>query len=454
MSMRAPSLPAENVFGRLRRLSNDPLAFFTQAATLGDVVHAKVGLQNVLLLGNPEHIREVLVGQPRNFTKDRGIEATKPLLGEGLLSSEGEFHKRQRRLAQPAFHHARISAYGQVMAEHAHRTQERWQDGAGLEVVSEMMRLALGVVAKTLFDSDVEGQSREIGEALSTCMEMFTIARVPFSHILHALPLPSTLRFKKARGKLDEIVYRFIREHRESEVDRGDLLSMLLLEQDAEGGTGGMSDRQLRDEAMTIFLAGHETTAAMLSWTWHQLAQNPEVEARLHAELDSVLGGRTPSVEDLRKLPYTEMVLSESMRLAPPAWAIGRIASADTEIGGVALPKGWAVVMSQWVVHRDARLWPDPLRFDPERFTPERKAARHKFAYFPFGGGPRVCIGDGFAWTSGILMLATLAQRWRLKSVPGHPVVPLPRVTLRMKHGLKMTLERRVPVARASAVAG
>ncbi len=439
-----PGPPDEFGLTRLRRMSRDPLGFFTQLRRdHGRFVHYRIGPRRVWFLADPELIQDVLVKQARSFLKDQGLESTKPLLGEGLLTSEGEFHRRQRRLAQPAFHHARIAAYGATMVEHGQRAAARFRDGEMLEFVPEMMRLALGIVGKTLFDSDVASDADTVARALGVAMDTFTLARVPFWRLLLYLPVPSTLRFARARRELDEVVYRLIRAHREVGRDRGDLLSMLLLARDEEGGTGTMTDRQLRDEAMTILLAGHETTAVALAWTFYLLAQDRAAEAALHDELDSVLRGAPPSAEDVRRLPYTEMVLSESMRLYPPAWAIGRRALEPLPLGGYELRPGDAAVMSQWVVHRDPELWPDPLRFDPLRFEPARKAARHRFAYFPFGGGPRVCIGDGFAWLAGTLLLATLAQRWRFELVPGQEISPLPRVTLRLRHGLKLVPRSR-----------
>ncbi|HWE24236.1 MAG TPA: cytochrome P450, partial [Myxococcales bacterium] len=333
--------------------------------------------------------------------------------------------------------------YGATMVEHALRARDRWRDGQAVDFAGEMMRLTLGIAGKTLFDTDVASDADTIARALGTAMSTFTLARVPFWRLLLHVPVPSTLRFARARRELDEVVYRLIAEHRESGKDRGDLLSMLLLSRDEEGGTGATTDRQLRDEAMTILLAGHETTAVALAWTFYLLAQNPPVEAALHEELDAVLHGAPPTAPDVKRLPYLEMVLSESMRIFPPAWAIGRRAHESAPVGGYELRAGDAVVMAQWVVHRDPDLWPEPLRFDPLRFEAARKAARHRFAYFPFGGGPRVCIGDGFAWLEGALVIATIAQRWRMELVPGQRVAPLPRVTLRLRNGLQLVPRAR-----------
>lgn len=439
-----PPGPRSVIPGRaLLAMRRDPLSFLTHIArNYGDIAHFKFGPQHVFLLNHPDLIKDVLVTHHRRFMKGRMIQEMKRLLGEGLLTSEGQFHLRQRRLAQPAFHRERIAAYAAVMVEYASRTSERWRHGATLDIAAEMMRLTLGVVGKTLFDADVEGEAEEIGRALTTAMEMADVLNVVFSGVLDKLPLPSTRRFNQAKARLDETIYRLIDEHRASG-DRGDLLSMLLLASDEEDNGERMSNQQVRDEAITIFLAGHETTANALTWTWYLLSQHPEIEARLHAELDSVLGGRPPSLADLDRLSYTRMVLAESLRLYPPAYAIGRLAIEEYEAGPYTVPAGSTVLVSQWVMHHDPRSYADPLRFDPERWTPDEQAGRPKFAYFPFGGGPRICIGEQFAWMEGILVLATLAQRWRPRLVPGHPVEPLPRITLRAKYGMRMVLERR-----------
>jgi cytochrome P450 len=308
---------------------------------------------------------------------------------------------------------------------------------------TEMMRLTLGIVAKTLFDADVDSEAGEIGSAMTRAFESFNYAMLPFTEYLERLPLPVVRRFNAARDRLDKTIFRMIGERRAGGEDRGDLLSMLLMAQDTEGDGTGMSDAQLRDEALTIFLAGHETTANALTWTWYVLSQHPDVEARLHAEIDSALGGRRPMFEDLQNLPYTRMVLSESMRLYPPAWAIGRRALKSFNALGYEVSAGSVVLMSQYIMHRDERFFPEPERFDPERWTAESQAQRPKFSYFPFGGGARVCIGEQFAWMEGILLLATIAQQWRMRLEPGHVVDIQPLITLRPKYGMRMTLERR-----------
>jgi cytochrome P450 len=407
----------------------------------------RLGRTRLYLLNHPDFVKDVLVHEHRRFHKGRGLELAKYLLGEGLLTSEGEFHRRQRRLAQPAFHQQRIASYAAAMVTQAERISDRWAELGGptdaprvLDIHAEMMRLTLAIVAETLFGAEVENEAQEIGQAIATSMKLFrSFTTLPFAPLLERLPLPSTRRFLKARARLDATIYRLISDRRAAGEDRGDLLSMLLLAQDEEG-SGGMTDEQLRDEAMTLFLAGHETTANALTWSWYLLSQHPDVEARLHAELDAVLGQRRAEAADVPRLTYTSGVLAESMRLYPPAWVIGRRAIVDYEVAGYRVPRGSIVLLSQWVMHRDQRFFSDPERFDPERWTDEARAARPRFAYFPFGAGPRMCIGEQFAWMEGVLVLATLARRWRARLVPGHRVALEPSITLRPAGGMRMVL--------------
>lgn len=419
------------------------LFFESLARRYGDISYFRFSGLDAFLINHPDYIKDVLVTNHQHFKKGLALQRAKRLLGEGLLTSEGEFHRRQKRLAQPAFHRQRIASYGSIMTEYAAGASARWHDGETLDIAEEMMRLTLAIVGKTLFDADVESQAEEVGEAMNVVMDLFNTLTIPFFELLEKLPLPQMQRFKKARARLDHIIYRLIEERRHSGEDRGDLLSMLLLAQDQEGHSGGMTDAQVRDEALTIFLAGHETTANALTWTWYLLSQHPAAEARVHEELQVVLGSRNPTVEDFPRLRYTEMVLAESMRLFPPAWAIGRRAIEECEIGGYTVPAGSLVLMSQYVMHRDARYFPEPERFDPERWTPEARESRPQFSYFPFGGGPRRCIGEGFAWLEGVLLIATLAQQWQMRLVPNHAVGLRPVITLRPKHGMRMTVHRR-----------
>jgi cytochrome P450 len=445
-ALEVPGPKAFWPIGHVYSFRRDPLRFLTHLAReYGDVARFKAGPQRIYLLNHPDYVRDVLVTHHARFHKGRALQRAKRLLGEGLLTSEGEFWRRQRRLAQPAFHRQRINSYGRVMVERAEKTGARWRDGETLDISKEMMRLTLAVVGKTLFDADVESDADEVGGALTEVMNLFGYLMLPFSEVLEKLPLPPRRRFMRARARLDAVIYRIIEEHRRAGADRGDLLSMLLLAVDEEGDRTGMTNEQLRDEVMTIFLAGHETTANALTWAWHLLAQNPEAEAALHEELDAVLeGGRAPTVEDVGALRYTEMVVAETMRLYPPAWAIGRLAVEDHEVGGYSIPRGSLVLVSQYVMHRDPRFFQDPERFLPERWTPEAKSARPQFSYFPFGGGPRRCVGEGFAWMEATLMLATLARRWRARTLPGHIIETQPRITLRPgKGGVPVRLERR-----------
>ncbi|MEJ7713347.1 MAG: cytochrome P450, partial [Pyrinomonadaceae bacterium] len=346
----------------------------------------------------------------------------------------------------PAFHKQRIASYGAVMVAYAERMQnsERWQHGQTLDVWPEMMQLTLAIVSKTLFDADVEREAEDVTEALTAAMELFGTFMLPFMELLERLPFPAKRRFERARARLDAVIYRIIEERRQSATDRGDLLSMLLIAQDEEGDGKGMTDEQLRDEAMTIFLAGHETTANALTWTWYLLSQHPQIEAEFHREIDAAAPLDRPlTVEDLPRLRYAEMVLAESLRLYPPAWTVGRRAIGDYEEGGYHIPAGSLILLSQYVSHHDPRYFPEPFRFDPERWTPAaQKRVRH-ILISHLGGGPRRCIGEGFALMEGVLLLATIARRWRLRLVPGHPVATQALVTLRPKHGMMMQLERR-----------
>ncbi len=426
------------------RPGRNPLEFFTGLArTYGDVAYARMGGEHLFVVSDPRAIKDVLVTHNQNFHKSRGLERTKRLLGEGLLTSEDAFHLRQRRLIQPAFHRERIAAYAATMVAFADRARNGWTDGAELDVAPEMSRLTLLIAGKTLFDADVDSQAREIGDAMTGLIKSFWMVMLPFGEMLERLPIPYLRRGRRARERLDEIIYGLIRERRASGVDHGDLLSMLLMAQDDEDKGRGMTDRQVRDEVMTILLAGHETTANALTWTWYLLSQTPDVERRVHEEVDRVLSGRLPEVADVDRLPYVTRVVTESMRLYPPAWLVGRRAINEYGIDGYYVPPRSIILMCEWIVHRDGRHYPDPERFDPDRWTPEFKAQLPRFAYFPFGGGPRQCIGESFAWMELVLLLATIAQRWRFDLVPDHPVVPYAAITLRPKYGMKMVATRR-----------
>ena len=406
----------------------------------GDIVTMRYYNFRVYFVSHPDYIEQVLVNDNRKYIKGRILRKNRQLFGNGLLTSEGEFWLRQRRLAQPAFHRARIATYADTMVRYAERLAAEWHDGEQRDIHAEMMRLTLGIVAKTLFDADVDREAKRVGHALEAIMHMNSDFR---KLILTPtwLPTPRKIRATFATAKLNRIIYRFIEERRQSKNDNGDLLSMLLAARDDDGSR--MTDRQLRDEAITIFLAGHETTANALSWTWMLLAQNPEVEAKLHAELDAVLQGRAPSLDDVAKLTYSGHVITESLRLYPPAWGMARIAIEDAEIGGYPIPKGCGVSLAQWVVHRDPRWFEAPLEFRPERWEGDLLKRLPRFAYFPFGGGPRQCIGNNFAVMEAVLLLATIARRFRIRLVAGKEIVPAASITLRPKTGIWGEIEAR-----------
>jgi cytochrome P450 len=447
-SLRPPGPPNARFFlGVLPRFRKDPAGYLLSVAqTYGDLAYMRLGPQHAYVVSHPDWIRDILVTQQGNFTKSRMLERAKVLLGDGLLTSEGDFHTRQRRLVQPAFHRDRLVRYAADMVACAERARESWtprveRDGH-LDMHLEMTRLTLAIVGRTLFSADVSSDADEIGGAMTQIFSLFDTLLLPFSDWIQKLPIPPVRRFEKARDKLDQIVYGLIAQRRASGEDTGDLLSMLLLAQDEQDHTG-MTDKQVRDEALTLLIAGHETTANALTWTWYLLSQNPEVEARMHAEIDRVLGGESPAFDDVQRLPYTTGVFAEALRLYPPAWAIGRRAKQDYSIGGYVIPAKSILLMSPWVVHRDPRWFPEPERFHPDRWRPEEAEKLPKFAFFPFGGGARVCIGERFAWAEGVLVLATIAQRWKMRLAPGHPVATQAVITLRPKHGMKMTLDRR-----------
>jgi cytochrome P450 len=409
----------------------------------GDISYFRFLHVPICQITHPDHIEQVLVRQAANFHKSRDYGALKFILGNGLLTNEGTAWQKQRQLIQPAFRHENILAYGEIMADSAAKHLTRWKDGEKRDLHHEMAQLTLDVVGKSLFGTKVAHLAQEIGEEIAAVMERFQ-GQAALAFVLpDSFPIPKTPRLLRSKKKLDGVVLSIIRDRRKSRIAADDLLQRLLDAQDEAGRQ--MSDEQLKDEVMTLFLAGHETTANALTWTWYLLAQNPQVEQLLAAEVDSVLAGRAPTLADLPRLPYVEMVVKESMRLYPPAWGFGRRALEDFELGGYRIPAGTNIFLTQWVTHRDSRFFPDPLRFDPERWRedPIRKGKIPRFAYFPFGGGPRVCIGAGFAMMEATLLLASIAQRYRFTLVPNAVVTPLFSVTLRPKHGLPMQLHRR-----------
>ena len=436
-----PGPPSNGWAGSYSAYSRDPLAFLPEAVrTYGDVIGLRFLKFRIYFVNHPAVIEDVLVNQARKFGKGRVLKANKRLFGQGLLTSEGDFWLRQRRLAQPAFHRTRIASYAVAMVDYAARLTDSWKDGEQRDIHAEMMRLTLQIVGKTLFDVEVNQEVQQVGHALEALMELNSDFR-RLMLVPAWLPTPTNVKAELAIRRLDKIIYRIIAERRATGSDKGDFLSMLLNAQDDDGSR--MDDHQLRDEALTLFLAGHETTAVALSWTWWLLAQHPEVEAKLHDEINSVLAGRLPTLEDLPSLRYTERVVTESMRLYPPAWGMARMALEDTEVGGYRLRKGSGVTVAQWVVHRDPRWYDSPDEFRPERWEGDLAKRLPRFAYFPFGGGPRQCIGNSFAMMETILVLATIAQLFRFRIVPEHPVVPIASITLRPRYGIKVLLQKR-----------
>ncbi|MBI1880572.1 MAG: cytochrome P450, partial [Chloroflexi bacterium] len=378
-----------------------------------------------------------------DFIKHRFLRMTNMVLGNGLLTSEGSFWLRQRRLAQPAFHRQRIAAYGQVMAAYTQAMLDTWQPEEVRDVHHELMQLTMAIVAKTLFDAETgTSEAGQIGATIDTLLMLFESRLNSLLFLPDSFPTPTNLRLRFATRRLDRIIYRFIRQHRATGQDQGDLMSLLLQAQDADDGSR-MTDRQVRDEVMTLFLAGHETTALTLSWVLYLLARHPDIEVRLLAEQQDVLGPRLPTMEDLPRLPYTEMVLTEALRLYPPAYVVGREALRDYTINGLTIPRGTTVLMSQWVVQRDERFFEAPEQFRPERWAGGLAKRLPRYAYFPFGGGPRLCIGQSFALMEATILLVTILQRFRLTLAPDHPVVPWTSFTLRPKHGIQVVLHRR-----------
>lgn len=409
----------------------------------GDIVGLSLAGWPAFLLSHPDHIEQVLVAQNRNFIKHTFFwRHVTSMFGQGLLTSEGAHWVRQRKLIQPAFHRERLLGYGRVMVDYTERMLGRWRDGETRDVHDEMMRVTMEIVARALFGVEVsEKDAEQVEKAFGVAVDQIAIRfRRPFK-IPDWIPLPSNIKFRRSVRDLDRLLYGMIRARREEGKPGDDLLSMLLEAQDESGH--GMSDQQLRDEAITLFLAGHETTALVLSWTWYLLSLNPEAEAALHRELDEVLAGASPDPAHFERLDYTRRVVLESMRLYPPAYGFGREALEECEIGGYRVPARATILMLPWLTHRDPRWFPEPLRFDPDRWKDDFQKTLPPFAYMPFGGGPRRCIGNSFAMMEATLLLASIASRFRLRLVPGHPVEPFASITLRPRYGMKMTIERR-----------
>jgi cytochrome P450 len=460
-----PPGPTYKMPGKLlRQFIHDPINILsTIAQEYGDISYFKLGPEHIYLINNPDYIEKVLIYDHRNFKKGKRLQTAKTILGEGLVTSEGDFHNRQRRLIQPIFHPKQIMTYSNIMTDYAVRVRNRWNDGAIVDISEEMMRLTLGIICKSVLNYDVESEAQEVGKALTTVRKYSKRLQSPIGHVLDKIPiLPAPRRAREARKELDSLVYGLIsdrRQQEESDNDKrydDDLLSRLMQAQESNiadhvshngvpftsTSNEKMSDKQVRDEVMTIFIAGHETTSNALTWTFYLLSQYPDVERKLHDELELVLGtnsdnnagNRIPTAEDIPKLQYTERVLRESMRLYPPVWTMGRYVENDYSVGEYTIPAGSSILMSQYVMHHDPRYYEKPEEFNPNRWTDDFKAHLPRFSYFPFGGGIRGCIGESFAWMEGILIIATIAQEWSMRLAPSQRIKLDPAITLRSRY--------------------
>lgn len=468
-----PPGPTYKMPGKLlRQFIHDPInTLSTIAREYGDISYFKLGPEHVYLINNPDYIEKVLIYDHRNFKKGKRLQTAKTILGEGLVTSEGDFHNRQRRLIQPIFHPKQIMTYSNIMTDYAVRVRNRWNDGAIVDISEEMMRLTLGIICKSVLNYDVESEAQEVGKALTTVRKYSKRLQSPIGHVLDKIPiLPAPRRAREARKELDSLVYGLISDRRQQEEPDNDkryddLLSRLMQAQESNiadhvghndvpstsTSNEKMSDKQVRDEVMTIFIAGHETTSNALTWTFYLLSQYPDVERKLHDELELVLGNssdnnagnRIPTADDIPKLQYTERVLRESMRLYPPVWTMGRYVENDYSVGEYTIPAGSSILMSQYVMHHDPRYYKKPEEFNPNRWTDDFNAHLPRFSYFPFGGGIRGCIGESFAWMEGILIIATIAQEWSMRLVPSQRIKLDPAITLRSRYGMKMKLLQR-----------
>lgn len=449
-SDNVPGVRGLPLLGNLLEFRRDRFNLYTRIREeCGDIGEYHLGARRVVMLNAPEHIQAVLIDHDDDFEKSpASTYFLRPVLGNGLLTTDRVSHKRQRKLVVPAFQHRRIAAYGETMVEFAQRVQQTWAEGHIIDIEEAMTRLTLGIVCKALFDTDVLNQTKEIGEALTIALHHITEQITAFIPLPITWPTSSNLRFRKALTYLDATIARMIEERRSNYQDRNDLLSLLLQAKD-EGDGSGLTDKQIRDEVMTLFLAGHETTAVALTWTWYLLTQHPEIYAKVLNEVDTVLKGRAPTVADLPNLPYTLQVLKEALRLYPPVHSIGRLTAVPIKLGNYSLPAGVIVGVCFYLIHRRPDYFPDPERFNPDRFTPEAEQRLPRFAYMPFSAGPRNCLGSQFAMMEGHLILATLAQHvtFKLASDAGQNIAPNPLITLRPKSSIKMIVQRRQSLA-------
>lgn len=440
----APTPPGNPLFGLIPGVVNSRTrlaTFLRLQAEVGDVIRLEYGPKTSYVLFHPDHVKHVLVDNQRNYPKSRDYRKLRPLMGDGLVTSGGELWVRQRKLVQPAFHPAAIGLMAEGMGEATRQMLARWETQP-LDMMHEMMDLTQRIAARSLFGADVGAAAEAVARAVPMALDEASRRMTTLVDLPKWLPTPGNLRYQAAIRELDRVVNGIIEARRRNPGEQVDLLARLLAARDPETGEG-MSDQQLRDEVMTVFLAGHETTATALTWMWYLVAGAPEVEARLHAEVDAVVAGEAPTLEEASRLTYTTQVLEEAMRLFPPVWFIKREAVEEDEVGGYRIEKSREIGIVPYVTHRHPEFWENPSAFDPDRFAPERAAGRHRFAFFPFSGGPRVCVGGHFAMLEAKIIVATVARRYRLASVPGARVEPKPSVTLRPRYGMWLR-----PVAR------
>jgi cytochrome P450 len=424
-----------------RRYLADPLGYLQSLQReYGDIVYFKLGLQDVYLLSDPQLIHDVLVTHDRKLARVAGpVRGYSRIIGEGtIMTSEGERYRRQRRLVAPALHHRRVMSYGSIMVEEALALAESWREGEPRDIQTDMNHVTLAIVMRALFGADMPASSLSgIAGHVEVVLEAFSRRQARYATLQGD-------RTQRAIAALDELVYALLAERRRDGVDRGDLLSMLLLAQDEEGDGSGMTDQEIRGEVLALIAAGHDTSSSALTWTWYLLSQNPDAERRLVDELGSVVGDRTPGAEDLPALPYLDRVVSESLRMYPPSGlGTDRLVQEEVELGGFRIPVGSIILFSQYVVQHDPRWFREPDRFDPDRWTPEARATRPKLSYFPFSGGSRACVGSGFASMEIALVIAAIAARWRLVTEPGYRPEIEARITITPRGGMPMTPERR-----------
>lgn len=441
---RPPGPGGLPLIGAARSFARDPLAFLEHTArTYGDLAYFRLGSVDVFFASHPDLVKEVLITQRASFTISPLRERLRPVVGHGLFTSGGQLHAQQRRLMQPVFRKSRIEGYAESMAALARRTRDRWTPGAEIDSTEEMMQLTMFVASSALFGHDIEQDSEAVSHNMTLLLEYFTRLVSPFFGLLLKLPLPSTLRFRAAVRDLDAVIYRMIEQRRANPGTGDDLLTRLMQAKDDET-QAQMTEQQLRDELLTLLIAGHETTANLIGWTLYLLAQSPEKDALMHAELKSVLGGRPGfTAADADRLPYSRNVIMEGLRLYPSGWFIGRSALVDVRLGGYDVPKGSVVMLSQYIMQRDGRFYDAPTEFRPERWTDEFEHGLPRGAFFPFSAGDRHCVGEGFAWQEALLILATLVERWRFELVPGQQICPRPSVTLRPDRPIRMRVYAR-----------